>query len=83
MDDLVDVVHGDLLEIGDKSGNVGQAQMVKCKGKSERIQEEKKILTALPVTGGINCEQTSYKTERKSRGGSNHGESNFESAGNE
>ena len=41
MGDLVDVVSGDLLEIGDDSEKEGHVQMAKCKGKSERIQAEK------------------------------------------
>ena len=51
MDDLVDVVPGDLIEIGDESGKAGQVQMVKCKCKSGRIQEEAKILMALSPMG--------------------------------
>ena len=39
MGDLVEVVSGDLLEIVDASEKEGQVQMVKCKGKSEIIQE--------------------------------------------
>ena len=40
-------IPGDFLDIGDASGEEGHVQMVKCKGKSGRIQEEKGILTAL------------------------------------
>ena len=40
---LVGVVPVDLLEIGDESGKEGLAQMVKCKGKSERGQEGRKL----------------------------------------
>ena len=40
MYDLVDVVPVDLLEISDASEKQGHVQMAKCKGKSERIQEE-------------------------------------------
>ena len=82
MDDWVNVVPFDLLEIGDESGKECQAQMEKCKGKSERIQEEKKILTAMDVMG-INFEPVSYKIERKSRSEFNHEERNFESSRNE
>ena len=32
MGDLVEVVSGDLLDIGDESGKAGKAHMVKCKG---------------------------------------------------
>ena len=40
MGDLVEVVPGDLRETGDESAKEGQSQMVKCKGKSDRIKEE-------------------------------------------
>ena len=51
MDDLVGAAPGDLLEIGDESEEEGHVQMAKCNGKSERIQEAKKILTALDFMG--------------------------------
>ena len=62
MGDLVEVVSGDLLGIGDESGEARQFQMVKCKGKSERIREEGGILTALDFTGELIAKQCRLKS---------------------
>ena len=53
MDDLVGVVSGDLLGIGDESGKECHVQMAKFKGGSERIQEAQEILTALAFMGEL------------------------------
>ena len=60
MGDLVDVVSGDLLVIGDESEKEGQLKMVKFKGKSERVQEEGNISTASDAVGGIECAEAPF-----------------------
>ena len=60
MSDLVGAVSGDLLEIGDASEKEGQVQALKCKGESERIQEEGWGVRGIGPRGGIGCDQSPF-----------------------
>ena len=61
--DFVGVAPGDLLEIGDESEKEGHVKMVKCKGKSDRIQEEEKILAALAFVAESIANQCHLKSK--------------------
>ena len=64
MGDLVAVVSGDVLEVGDGSKKEGQLQMAECKGKSEIIQEG---VNGVGCNGRIDCGPLPFKIGRKSR----------------
>ena len=67
MDDSVEVVPGDLLEIGDEWGKEGHVHTVKCKGEKRKNSRREENSNGFGFHGGINCEPASFKIERKSR----------------